>query len=105
MKKLVLLTAIALFSLSCKKTEVTPDPSADFTYRQSTAVSGMVYFTNSSTDSEFYKWDFGDNQSSDDLNPSHTYKSNGLYEVMLIAMANGKTNAVIYKKVNVTNVK
>lgn len=103
MKKLALLTAITLLSLSCKKTEVTPIPTAEFTYRAS-VVSGMIYFTNASVNANSYKWDFGDGKTGDDLNPSHTYTSNGSYQVSLIAVGENQ-NSVIVKNVSVNNVK
>jgi Zn-dependent metalloprotease len=44
-----------------------------------------VTFTNSSTNSNVFVWDFGDGTSSTDMNPIHTYNSYGHFTVTLIA--------------------
>ena len=49
-------------------------------------ISGFdVTFLNSSTNANSYSWDFGDGNSSTDANPSHTYSSDGVYNVQLTA--------------------
>ena len=40
---------------------------------------------NGAVDVEAYKWDFGDNEISDNPNPSHTYQEQGIYTVVLQA--------------------
>jgi PKD repeat protein len=40
-------------------------------------------------------WDFGDGTSSDEQNPSHTYKTNGSFTVTLTAKNSEKTNTKI----------
>ncbi|MGI9159948.1 MAG: PKD domain-containing protein, partial [Saprospiraceae bacterium] len=42
-----------------------------------------VQFTNSAQNATGYSWDFGDNNSSNEANPSHTYTSDGVYTVVL----------------------
>jgi gliding motility-associated-like protein len=44
-----------------------------------------VHFTNTSLYANYYIWDFGDGQTSNLANPTHTYTSNGFYTVTLIA--------------------
>ncbi|MBI5915513.1 MAG: choice-of-anchor B family protein [Bacteroidetes bacterium] len=44
-----------------------------------------VTFTNNSVDAVTYEWTFGDNATSTDVNPAHTYAANGNYEVTLTA--------------------
>lgn len=44
-----------------------------------------VEFTNTSTDSGLFTWDFGDGFGSDEENPSHNYTVPGVYEISLIA--------------------
>ncbi|RYY66665.1 MAG: PKD domain-containing protein, partial [Chitinophagaceae bacterium] len=44
-----------------------------------------VQFTNTSSLSTSYQWIFGDNASSTDANPAHTYNALGAYSVTLIA--------------------
>jgi PKD repeat protein len=48
-----------------------------------------VSFTNSSVGSESYLWNFGDGETSTQVNPIHEYASAGIYNVTLIA---GKCN-------------
>ncbi len=61
---------------------VNTTPTAGFS---STVNGDQVSFTNSSTNADSYSWDFGDGNSSTDENPSHTYDTDGTYEVVLSA--------------------
>jgi len=47
----------------------------------------VVEFQNTSTNATLYSWDFGDGTTSTDVSPIHTYNSQGLYTVTLIADA------------------
>ncbi|MEM9821172.1 MAG: PKD domain-containing protein [Bacteroidota bacterium] len=50
----------------------------------------LVNFTSTTTDAVSWAWDFGDGQTSDLPNPSHTYDSNGTFPVsLLITNADG----------------
>ena len=50
----------------------------------------IVNFTNSSTNAQFYSWDFGDGNSSNNTAPVNTYINDGNYYITLIALnANG----------------
>ena len=60
-------------------------PSTGFTY---TTASGTVTFTNTSTNAIAYSWNFGDNSSSTEANPVHTYTASGTYTVELTAVNN-----------------
>lgn len=40
-------------------------------------------FVNNSSGGDIYEWFFGDNNQSDDFQPTHTYNENGTFEVML----------------------
>jgi hypothetical protein len=71
----------------------TPNPTADFT----SAVDGSnpltIHFTNTSKDASTFAWDFGDNSTSTDKDPSHTYAKGGAYQVKLVATGGtGKTS-------------
>ena len=44
-----------------------------------------VALTNTSTNSNIYHWDFGDNQTSNLNSPNHTYANAGTYTIILIA--------------------
>ncbi|MFK7773366.1 MAG: PKD domain-containing protein [Saprospiraceae bacterium] len=42
-----------------------------------------VDFTNTSVDATSYSWDFGDGNTSTEVNPTHTYSTSGVFEVCL----------------------
>ncbi len=66
-------------------------PNAGFTKKVSGA---SVQLSNNSTNVNSYKWDFGDNTSSTDKDPSHTYTKAGKYVITLFATnACGTTTA------------
>jgi hypothetical protein len=74
--------AFSVLFLSCKK----PDPVADFYVDSAYFVVGQeLYFQNTSSEANSYEWDFGDGYISNDVNPYHTYNSNGIYDVTLTA--------------------
>jgi len=89
MKKIALsIAAFAVLSLGLLVTscEDAPVPTAIF----STSIDGMdVTFTNSSTDADSYAWDFGDGESSAEMNPVHSYAENDDYSVTLTATGEG----------------
>ena len=59
---------------------VLPNATADF----ASNVSGLdVSFTNTSTNGDSYLWDFGDNSTSTEFEPTHTYVADGTYNVCL----------------------
>ena len=47
-----------------------------------------VDFTNTTTNANSYSWDFGDGNTSTEINPSHTYINDGMYDVVLTATNN-----------------
>jgi PKD repeat protein len=61
---------------------VQPGPTANFTASTSLL---EVTFTNTSSNSTSYHWDFGDSQESNEANPTHTYAADGTYTVVLTA--------------------
>ncbi len=95
MKKVLYFLAAAIFAVTmaaCTKpadngktddnTPAAASPKADFDY----AVDGLkVTFTNKSTNATSYKWDFGDDETSKEASPEHTYASGGSYSVKLTA--------------------
>ena len=56
--------------------------NADFSY---TVQNMTVTFTNQSTGADSYMWDFGDGNTSTDVNPVHVYANPGEYTVKLVA--------------------
>jgi len=65
--------------------EIPDAPSANFSYSPSTVYVGMeVQFTDNSTGANLtWLWDFGDGYTSTEQNPTHTYSTNGTYNVSL----------------------
>lgn len=57
-------------------------PTASFT---SSTANTSVTFTNTSVGGSSYLWDFGDGDSSTEINPTHTYNAGGTYTVVLTA--------------------
>lgn len=61
---------------------VLPLPVSDFTFSENHL---EISFNNTSINSEYHLWDFGDSNTSIEPNPTHTYESPGEYNVMLTA--------------------
>lgn len=61
----------------------------------------FVTFTNNSTNSNGYFWDFGDGTGSADANPWHEYTAAGIYNVMLIAINGSCPNDTAWSTVEV----
>jgi len=57
-------------------------PIAGYTYEQDNLT---VTFTNTSENASSYLWDFGDDNTSTEINPIHTYANTDNYQVMLTA--------------------
>lgn len=72
--------------ISCSNDDEMPEPSdtpvAGFTF---SANELTVTFTNTSIGSNAYNWDFGDGNSSTEINPTYTYEKEGTYDVVLTA--------------------
>jgi len=65
--------------------------------------NAFVTFTNTSTNSNGYLWDFGDGQVSTDFEPWHNYTATGIYDVMLIAINGTCPNDTAWSTVEVYN--
>jgi gliding motility-associated-like protein len=81
-----------------KSIVVKVSPTAAFSANQTTACMTpfTVNFSNLSTASTNWLWDFGDGFTSNVQNPSHAYTSLGLYSVTLIAFnANGCSDTIV----------
>ena len=89
MKKNLFIYCLALFIpliglSSCK--EETPAPTVSFTFE----VDGSdVTFTSVTTDTDSYLWEFGDNSTSTEANPVHSYAVSGTYAVTLTVTGGG----------------
>ena len=58
------------------------DPVADFMISDNGTLT--VDFTDNSTSTNDYSWDFGDGSTSTMMDPSHSYSSNNSYDIKLI---------------------
>jgi PKD repeat protein len=68
--------------------------AAQFTTSGNASCGIPFSFTNTSTGATSYSWNFGDNSTSSSVNPSHTYLSPGVYQVMLISSGTCGTDTV-----------
>lgn len=106
MKKIVIIlsmvmTSVLIFSCSSDSAATTPTPTVDFFYSGANAPApALVSFTSATTDVISYLWDFGDNTSSTNSNPQHTYATGGTYTVKLVVTGAGGTTSIT-KTVNV----
>lgn len=64
------------------KIHITP-PVARFTYVKTCTVPRQVIFTDKSLGADYWHWDFGDGNTSDQKNPVHKYPNPGTYTVSL----------------------
>jgi PKD repeat protein len=88
MKKLLLLSLIILAIPGLNScTEDPPVCNFDFT------TDGLtVSFTSSSTNTDTYSWDFGDGETSTEMNPVHKYEGGGEFDVKLTVTGGGGTD-------------
>lgn len=75
---LIKLAAKSIVFDSLPSWDFTAKPFADFS---ETINSGEVQFTNNSSDFDSIFWDFGDSNTSTEINPMHTYSEGGTYTV------------------------
>jgi len=68
-------------------------PTVDFTFGTSDL---NAFFFNSANNATSYLWDFGDNNTSTEENPSHTYATSGDYQVTLTAINECGENSITY---------
>jgi len=70
-------------------------PEAAFSFL-ATPEDNTVYFVDESTDAAEWFWDFGDGESSEEQNPTHTFNQGGLIDVHLVVTgANGCQDNVV----------
>jgi len=94
MKKLlfIALTLMVVGSCSKKNDTTTPAPTVSFTYQKSSNTPpSNVQFTSTVTNATSYAWNFGDGTNSTAANPSHTYTTNGDYNVSVTVTGAGGT--------------
>jgi PKD repeat protein len=90
---LIVLFAVSLCVSSCKKdASVIPDapespkPTADFTYSPAGADDPFTFkFDNKSTNFKEVRWEFGDDSTTTELSPNHTFIAVGDYRIRVIS--------------------
>lgn len=93
--KFSIFVALAFIAFACEEAVI---PTASFTYE---AEDLTVTFTNTSKDATSYIWDFGDETTSTEANPVHTYAAEGNYTVKLTAK-NGDESKTITEEISLT---
>jgi len=103
MKKIYLLSSIAIATVAFIFSGCQKKPTACFTPSTISATAGTpVSFSNCSTDGKSFTWNFGDGGSSKEESPVHVYTTAGTYIVSLEAASkNGKKKDLISKTVTV----
>lgn len=72
-------------------------PKANFTAAPQTGVAPLtVNFYNTTTGADWYWWDFGDNNTSSAISPTHLYAQGGVYTVTLQAFGDGGSDWITY---------
>lgn len=85
---IIIIALFTFFALSCNDTN---EPMALFDYQ----IDGVtVQFTNYSTDSQSYIWDFGDGNTSTEENPLHEYAESGSFIITLTATGDGGSKTI-----------
>ena len=75
--------------------DLTAPPVADFEANQTSTCNGIIEFTdNSSNVPTSWLWSFGDGNTSNQQNPTHTYANPGTYNVSLVATNTHGTNSI-----------
>jgi hypothetical protein len=90
----LLFALAALILVGCRKEETInePEPTACFEMDLPAATPGMQinFYTQCSTETDFFEWDFGDGTSGTEPNPSKIYTQEGVYTVTLTAYSRSK---------------
>ncbi len=89
-------------SLISQELTVLGNPIADFSYNLDSSIPFKVNFQNSSQNTDIYTWSFGnDSGVSNQINPSYTYASEGVYTVTLTSEGVGGSK-ITTKEIEVT---
>lgn len=100
---LLLVASFMLFISSCGEDDPPPTPvTVGFKYAPENPIAGdLITFTNASNGGSTFAWDFGDETTSTDKNPTHTYTKSGKYSVVL--KVDDKANQTFTKEVEVAD--
>ena len=91
----VLLYTFFIFLTGCEKPDKPEILVADFSYILDNVQPPVtVTFSNLSLNATSYLWDFGDNEGSSEINPSHIYQNEGYFTVKLTAFNSDGTSSI-----------
>lgn len=93
MKKILFISLVVfvvgrVLLTSCKKEEPEGPPIAGIFY---SIANKQVAFTALTKRADTWNWNFGDGQSSTEMDPVHLYQEGGIYDIKLTVTGNGKT--------------
>ncbi|HYW95002.1 MAG TPA: PKD domain-containing protein, partial [Bacteroidales bacterium] len=78
---------VLLDDVSLQESKNVPKPAADFFTDVTSGPAPLtVYFTDLSVNATEWSWDFGDETTSTEQHPSHTYNDSGTFTVRLVAI-------------------
>ena len=89
---------------SCGGDDPLPAPVPSFeasTELEVFEIINPIQFTNNSTNASTYMWDFGDGNTSEDINPEHAYEDPGTYTVTLTAFTEDEQSEVAEQTIEV----
>lgn len=92
----VTLTAVSgngCVSTAKQTVNVTSNATSSFSYTPNVCGNRNVAFTSTATSASTYLWNFGDGQTSNVANPTHTYSADGSYSVTLTVNGNTTSSA------------
>ncbi|WP_350294041.1 PKD domain-containing protein, partial [uncultured Croceitalea sp.] len=99
--KLILLCVLTFSFFGCEEDEaVLPEVITGFTFTQS-ATTGTVTFINISEEAQRYEWDFGNGQTSTEINPVRTFEE-GTFTVTLQAFNISGASGVFEDEITIT---
>lgn len=77
-------------------------PTADFTTTSTVFFNNLpITFLNESVNADYYEWEFGDGNTSTDVNPSNTYLDPGMYYITLVAIDDKGCTDTITKPIGI----
>ena len=71
-----------------------PKPEVEFKCQAADSTYMTVQFINNTVHAFSYYWTFGDGNTSTETSPTHTFQTNGSYDVKLSASGNGGNSAL-----------
>jgi PKD repeat protein len=96
---------LAVLMICVGLTACQKEPTASFVNPVNALVGSSVTFVNTSENAYSYTWNFGDGTTSTDINPTHSYNTNGSFSVTLKAFSkNGKKSNDATASINVNTV-